>query len=283
MEYYDSNRFNKYIVVAHAHEIYDKYRHVRKQNIVLKKASFFIVPESNRGWILRALSGSKKPFYVIPNRLPVLVIPEKNKFENLALEFFRNGGGSTKCTKFLIYQGYFSPDRCLKEVMEGFALVPHEHIGLIMMGDGVDLKYKTELTAIAKKDHRIVIIPHIPPPQHLNITQGCHGGILLYAPTNLNNIYCAPNKLYEYSYYGLGMIMPSYPGLEQINQKYSLAELCDPQDPASIAAAMCRLVETEKETFDHGTRKFLEQSCEPSAAYRLIFNKLQKMQNQITD
>src|SRR6266567_1891154 len=46
MGYHDSRKFPKAIVVAHAHELYDKLRHVRKQNIVLKNASFFIVPES---------------------------------------------------------------------------------------------------------------------------------------------------------------------------------------------------------------------------------------------
>lgn len=41
---------------------------------------------------------------------------------------------------------------------------------------------------------------------------------MIYLPISLNNIYCAPNKIWEYSRFGLAMVGNDIPGLLFLNQ-----------------------------------------------------------------
>lgn len=43
----------------------------------------------------------------------------------------------------------------------------------------------------------------VPAPYHLEITSYASIGIMSYDPINLNNLYCAPNKVWEYSGFGI--------------------------------------------------------------------------------
>ena len=69
---------------------------------------------------------------------------------------------------------------------------------------------------------RIVFLPFLPPPLHLEITKLAHIGILVYivngVPINhaINVLYCAPNKLYEYSKFGIPMIANDLPALNMV-------------------------------------------------------------------
>ena len=44
----------------------------------------------------------------------------------------------------------------------------------------------------------LIYIPQIPSPQHLFVTSIAYIGILVYDPISLNQIFCAPNKIFEY-------------------------------------------------------------------------------------
>ncbi|MCL5422226.1 MAG: hypothetical protein M1461_07120 [Nitrospirae bacterium] len=258
-----------HILVAHAHELEERYRLRRIQKIVLRKADMYLVPEENRGWLLKGLTGTKAPFFVIHNRPVETIIPEVYDTDFTA-EAFWGHGGNKECRKFFIYQGLFAEDRCLKELILGFQMLEQSDIGLILLGSGTDKKYTDELRRLIRTDARIVIIPRIPAPNHLLVTEGCSWGAILYRPTCLNNIYCAPNKIFEYSFFGLGMLLPAFPGLENINQKYALGELCDPQNPASIARALGLLVKRDGDSFKEATKKFLAEMKSPLESYEIV-------------
>jgi glycosyltransferase involved in cell wall biosynthesis len=56
-------------------------------------------------------------------------------------------------------------------------------------------------------------IDYIPAPFHLNITQISDIGFLAYDYSRLNHIFCAPNKMFEYSMFGLPMLCNDVSGL----------------------------------------------------------------------
>ena len=61
----------------------------------------------------------------------------------------------------------------------------------------------------------------VSPPLHLHITSHAHIGIVTYTYESLNNIFCAPNKIYEYSGFGIPMIANKIPGLENTVGKFN--------------------------------------------------------------
>jgi len=264
------------IIVAHAHEYYNKHDNLgRIQNAVVRRADLYIVPESYRGWLIKGDSGTTAPFRVIPNRLSDDALPDKN-FESKTIKMFRQRGGSPYCDKFIIYQGLIDSERCIKEAIHAFRMLSDSNLGFIIMGSASDRVYYSEIKNLAREDKRIVFLPSISAPGHLRITKGCIGGLILYAPTCLNNIYCAPNKIYEYAYFGLGMIMPDYPGLSSINNQFNLGTTCNPLEPNSILSAIKALLQRDKSSYESATTKFLAYSPKPIEIYKEVFNALKK-------
>jgi len=262
------------IVIAHAHELCDKELFLGwVSRVVPRRANIVLVPEINRLWMLKISSHSNASFFLVPNRTSDVVELPDNSNSNTRDSFLQHGG-SSQCTRFLIYQGAFMPDRCLDQLIQAFRSVPFIDTGLILMGADFKSEAVKRLIRLAKDDKRIVFLPRIPPPNHQTIAMGCIGGILLYAPVGLNNIYCAPNKIYEYASIGLGMILPDYPGISNINKEYALGEVCDPTDPLSIKEAIIKLIHKDPETYKHAAYKFLGKTPKPIDSYAEIYNRI---------
>lgn len=257
------------LAVAHAHEM-DSADSLdgRMQQAVLRRAGIVIVPEINRAWMMKLRSRSEAPFVVIPNRLPGRALPGADRGE--ARSAFLAAGGSEGCRQFVIYQGLIREDRCLAEALAGFRKLARPDWGFIVIGSSPGSPAKDRLEAQHRDDRRIVFLPRVQPPHHLEITRGCRLGILLYAPTELNNVYCAPNKVFEYAYFGLGMIFPDYPGLRSLGREFSLGEVCNPLDPESVAGALGRAMETPRERYHEACRRFLSEVPDPSQAYARV-------------
>ena len=132
--------------------------------------------------------------------------------------------------KIIIYQGVFtSKERRLEEYIQAVLSMPAEFV-LLVMGRGSEMfsRLKEQYSS-----HKIIFIDFVRPPYHLLITKMAHVGILSYLPVNtsfidvLNPIYCAPNKVYEYSKYGLPMIANDLPALKEIFTLHKCGELID--------------------------------------------------------
>jgi len=262
------------LVVAHAHELYPEGSELDWwQKRCCRTADAVLCPEVNRLCILRLRSRSGAKFFLVPNDTPSQALPEPCD-RGYALEVFRQHGGAAECDELLIYQGWFAPDRCITEIILAFKCLRRARAGLILLGSGMDRAYSARIRELIGGDDRIVVVPRIDPPGHLRVTCGCVGGILLYAPTNLNNIYCAPNKVFEYARAGIPMIFPSYPGLVALNDTYELGYHCDPADPASVLAAMQQLFVRRGHWTGEGTRRFLSSVTPMGALYGRIMEFL---------
>lgn len=262
------------LVVAHAHELYPEGSELDWwQTRRCRTADAVLCPEANRIWILQLRSRSGAKFFLVPNDTPP--DPPAGPCDcGYALDLFRHNGGAAECDELLIYQGRFSPDRCITEIISAFKRLRRPRAGLILLGGGMDRAYSARIGALARGDQRIVVVPRIEPPGHLRVTCGCVGGILLYAPTDLNNIYCAPNKVFEYARAGIPMIFPSYPGLAALNDAYQLGHQCDPTDPRSILSAMERLFAHRGDWTGEGPRRFLNSVTPISERYGKIMEFL---------
>lgn len=263
------------INVAHVHELHD--RELVQWQILksfLKKAQMFLCPEINRAWLLRYMCDTNSPFFVVPNRPREDMFKHINESPEITKEIFVKYGGSGRCNKFIIYQGLFSRSRCLLEAIKGFHMVRRDDVGFILMGEGVDREYSQSIAELARPDKRIVILPRMVSPSHFQVTKGCTWGVMLYAPRSLNDIYCAPNKIYEYTNFGLGIIMPDFPGISSLNDQFRIGSVCNPLDPMAIAKSFDEVISRDPFLFKESCKKFLEATCDPKYVYRDVYTYL---------
>lgn len=261
-------------VVAHVHEYHSQGdKRANPLNNLVRKAHLYIIPEVNRAWLLKFDSNTLAEFVVVPNRLPEHTMPVSD-YSNETRDAFQKAGGDLRCDRFVIYQGQLSSERCIKQAIEAFKMIHNENVGFIILGIVLEKKYLNQIGKLAAGDPRIRILPYIAPPDHLRITKGCDCGLLLYAPTEINNVYCAPNKIYEFAYYGLGMVMSDYPGLRSLNNKYNIATLCDPLSPASIAQSIKEQLQRNTEERQKTAQYFLSDSPTPVELYRKVFSRI---------
>jgi len=255
-------------LVAHAHEYFTQPILWHCQRRVVRRAQVVVCPEINRLWMLKLAVGGAGRWVCIPNRPAADLLPKPDEQGAVTRAAFAAAGGHPDCRKFLIYQGAFMRDRCLAAAITAFRAVADPQAGFILMGDGLTGRYHEELKALAAGDGRVVFLPRRPFPLHLQVTAGCHAGVLLYAPDSLNNVYCAPNKLYEYAAMELGLVLPDFPGVAAINQEYGLGRLCDPLNVPAITSAMTDVLAMPRAEWRTRTRRFLANAPSPEAKYR---------------
>ncbi len=106
-------------------------------------------------------------------------------------------------------------------------------------------KYMEELM---NRKNNIEYIPYITPPYHIYAARYALIGLLPYKPTKkvkhyseLNSLYCAPNKIYEYASQGLPMIGPDIPGLKFPFEFYKIGECYQENSIASVVQAIHKI------------------------------------------
>ena len=263
--------------VAHMHEMYDDKmvpRFLMRYGAHL--AHVVVCPEINRQWIIKIKTKSNALFLCVPNRPSCLLLSAAEDRSDPDLkELFCNAGGSEDCSRFIVYQGTMMPGRALPGIISAFKQIDFKNTGLIMLGGENGEAYRANLQKLSSSDNRIVFLPRLPPPRHLEITRQCVGGILLYEPTSLNNLYCAPNKIYEYASYGLDMLLPDFPGMACLNRQYHIGHLCDPLSESSIRNGLLKLLSADRAIARANAAKFLESEKDPLDLYSDIINVIQ--------
>lgn len=215
-----SNIFSQIKYVMHILEMYDHssfYRYVLNKYIPASKR--LIVCEENRAAIFNLWF--KPPQYpvVLPNK-PYKLLDNKasgqflkDSYPDLYDSLIKNN------RKIILYQGLISPERDLTFILKAVNELGDDFIPVIMGRDFGMLDHYKKICP------RLVHISFIPSPQHLYITSLARIGILMYDPISLNQIFCAPNKIFEYSGYGVPMIGNNIPGLSVPFQKFSCGKI----------------------------------------------------------
>lgn len=216
--------------------------------------------EYNRAVITNGLYGINKEYYILPNKPydsdnAVAEVPEDIE-KNIAEIKERIKG-----KKVILYQGIFNPtERRLDEFCEAMSLLPNEY-AFVAMGGGGDY-----FNTIRKKyeSDRVIFIPFIRPPYHLEVTKLACYGVLTYRPAAqnyvdvLNPLYCAPNKIFEFGKYGIPMIANDVPGLKMIFETYRCgATITYPLTSEKIASTVLSMND-QYDTMSTGARAYYD-------------------------
>lgn len=176
--------------------------------------------------------------------------------------------------KIILYQGVFnSGERRLEEFILAVNSLPDEYV-LLAMGRGNAM---FELLKEKYSSDRIIFIDFINPPFHLGITSLAHIGILSYFPVNksfiqiLNPLYCAPNKIFEYSKYGLPMISNDVPALKSTFKEFNCGEIVEYPISISGIAQKILTISSNYEMYTKGALNYYK-SVDVEKIIASIFN-----------
>lgn len=202
---------------------------------IMPSAVVNIAPEYNRSCIYSALLKLKQQPVLLPNK-PVF-FPSKVDLENLGKKY-NNLLCKTNGRKIILYQGILSKERNLGAFMEALLCLDVSQYVVVLLGR------KTELVEQYKKiNPDIIHIDYIPAPDYLYITSRAYIGIVTYVRTELNTMYCAPNKIFEYGAYGIPMIGNDIPGLRYTIKENKMGDVCDETSVNDIKRALKYVVD----------------------------------------
>ena len=137
--------------------------------------------------------------------------------------------------KIILYQGVVDAERPIEPFAKAVEDLGDDYAFVVMTGSNCDY---------LKKYKRTYILSYITAPYHLEVTSNAFIGILMYTPvygiftSPLNSLYCAPNKLYEYSQFGIPMLGNDIPGLRYTIEYNHMGKCISSLDSESIRIAI---------------------------------------------
>lgn len=191
---------------------------IRAIRNVIGRANCVLVPEYNRCHFYRIKYSLKKMPLLLPNK-PYFE-PNLQNIDSFNQRYEKEIALFTK-KKVILYQGHVAASRDVSAIVQAVKELGGDYQMVVMGKDyGVVEKYK-------KIDANIIHIPFIPAPDYLNLTHLAYIGILMYDPLLMNTAYCAPNKIFEYTKFGLPIIGNDIPGIYYPVNLYNFGKAVD--------------------------------------------------------
>lgn len=214
-------------------ELYDENSFLdKKLSRILKYAEHIICCEKHRSAIMSCRYRLNNMPYVIPNKPYEGIDTEVNNTElSKALERYQN-------KIIVVYQGIITPDRPLDKIAKALHQLHNDNIYFFILGKYKN-SYRKEIENIYKN---AVFWGFVPAPEHLIITKSCSIGVANYDMSCLNNVFCAPNKIYEYTRYSLPLITSRNIGLTETVGLAGAAECVDFNDIDDITNGINKIL-----------------------------------------
>ncbi len=153
-----------------------------------------------------------------------------------------------------IYHGSFGPHRGLEQLAAAIQEPGLEEVHLVYLGYGSQRPRLAELATQPGLAGRFHVLDPVPPEEVVGWLSGADVAVMALQPSTLNHVLSTPNKLFEALAAGLPVVASDFPAMRAVvvdDPDGPLGELCDPADPASIAAAIRRVLErSPSETAD---------------------------------
>ena len=158
--------------------------------------------------------------------------PERRFHERLGLDANR---------RVVLYHGGLFPERGIEQLIAAMPEIPGAD--LVLMGYGVLGAALPALIAASPAADRIHLLPAVPPDELHDWVAAADVVAMPIQPSTLNHRLTTPNKLFEAMASGVPVVASDLPGMATIVTETGCGVLCDPTDPASIAAAIRSIVE----------------------------------------
>ncbi len=240
-----------YPYILQISEMYENHKPILKAiDSVIHNAKAVMIPEYNRAVIYQTWFKLTKRPIVLPNKPEALPSSEECQ---ATLERYNDILNPIKNKKIILYQGGISRTRMLDRIAMAMKELGDEY-HLLLIGPEQD---KGVLQDIQQANSNVSHIDFIPAPNYLAFCKIAHVGVVCYAPESLNNIFCAPNKICEYSEFSLPMLGNDIPGLKFTIAQSGAGVVVNPNSVDSIVDGF-RKIDSEYQTFRERARLFNE-------------------------
>jgi glycosyltransferase involved in cell wall biosynthesis len=145
-----------------------------------------------------------------------------------------------------LHHGSFVEHRGLVEMAEALTLPRLEHVHGVYLGFGSLRARLAQLATEGRFGGRLHVLDAVDPADVLDWVSGADVDVMAIAPTTLNHRLSTPNKLFESLAAGVPVVCSDFAPMRRIvlnDPAGPLGEVCDPLDPASIAAAIRSVID----------------------------------------
>lgn len=269
-------RFNKNITIIYdAFELLIKTKNERStfrdvfykklEHSICKKADYIISANYERSLIMQGYYRLTKTPYTIFN-IPLFEI-EKSKKKNELIYF-------DKIRAKIVYIGVISKNRKIQELIN-VIIKYNSKLEFHIYGDG---EYLNELKRIKEstKQDNIYFYGKYFQKDIKNILKNYDIGYINYPNTGLNNIFCEPNKIYDYALYDLPLVSFYHNKLDDIFTKYRIGESNN-----NIENGLYKILDNYaeyKENIKKYKKYIYKKSLESTSITKTIFSEIEKKQ-----
>jgi glycosyltransferase involved in cell wall biosynthesis len=231
----------------------------RLESWSVKKAHLVIAANDERSRLMR------EHYHLASAPLVIRNIPPQPSGQNVYNERFLR---AYKEERLCVYQGAISMKRGLGRLLEAMPFLPHT-IRMVIVGGGPDALAVAQEVARLGIEERVTVLGAVPRDRLHSILCACDVGLMCYPFVGLNNINCAPNKVFEYAHAGLPIVATSQPPLETLLTRYNVG-LCFDQDeePPSVAEKILSVMQ-HRSLYRAGLSRLLAENPWSNEANRL--------------
>lgn len=170
--------------------------------------------------------------------------------------------------RIVLYQGDISMDRGLGRFIEAMSQVRPE-IRMVVAGSGPDLERLIELAKPLIAQRRFDALGRIPHNALAAITAVTDLGLITYSHNGMNNIYCSPNKIFEYAHANIPVLGSDHAAISSIIGNYSTGLTVRLFDSAYDIAKKIEQIINNKHKFTENNFKLIEENSEHLESTRI--------------
>lgn len=243
----------------------------KKMRKIISNANIVTCCEIHRAEIMRSMYKLKRNPYVLQNKPYELYFNdnEKNKYNDI-IEFMKKN-------HVVIYQGMIHRDRPLLNIARALKLINNKDLYFCIIGSGDE----NLIEEVKTEYNNTKYYGYIPNPEHLILTQHADVGIANYDFRNLNNVFCAPNKIFEYAKFNIPMIASENIGLLETVGKFNAGKCVDFDNVDEIESAV-REIFRNYATYQKGVRE-MYNSVDNLLVINRILNEVRFFMSASTD
>jgi glycosyltransferase involved in cell wall biosynthesis len=159
--------------------------------------------------------------------------------------------------KYVIYQGDINLDRGIGRLLDAIDYLP-ENIAIMLVGPGRDSIYIQKRYNSYIKNGRIKFIGPVPNKILKCYTSVASLGFVSYSKVGLNNLFCSPNKVFEYLQAGLPFISSDHLFVQKILRTHHVGETFSENDTGREIARLIQVMLVEISKYKMCIRNCLE-------------------------